>query len=98
MFYSEEDDFWVTDRARICTTYIRTWFVVDLVSIIPFEVIGMIMDSDDISKLKVLLCRAKIAAVHLGRSERKRVIAGYSREALSTYVLSEPCQRRRPLH
>lgn len=32
---------WVTDPRKIATTYLRTWFFVDIMSIFPFEIIAI---------------------------------------------------------
>jgi hypothetical protein len=35
---SHEGGRWVTNRRRIATRYLKTWFVVDFVSVLPFEI------------------------------------------------------------
>lgn len=32
---------WVTDPQNIATTYLKTWFFVDVMSIFPFEIIAI---------------------------------------------------------
>lgn len=32
---------WVTTPKKIATTYLKTWFFVDLMSILPFEVVAI---------------------------------------------------------
>lgn len=44
----------VTDLKKIAHRYLKGWFWVDLVSIIPFEVIGLVVGSDVVSRLKIL--------------------------------------------
>lgn len=41
-------------RGRIFINYTTGWFPIDLVSVIPFDMLGMVMQSDDVSQLKVL--------------------------------------------
>jgi hypothetical protein len=34
--------------------FCRGWFIIDLVSIIPFDILGMVMNSESVSQLKIL--------------------------------------------
>ena len=43
----------VSDPKRIASHYLRGWFTLDLVSILPFQVVGLIVGGE-ISKLKVM--------------------------------------------
>lgn len=43
-----------TDRAKFTSEYLRGYFFIDLISIFPFDVIGMILDDPNVSKLRVL--------------------------------------------
>ena len=46
-------DRWVTSRKYIAMNYFQTWFFIDLVSIFPFDIIGLVVDSST-SNMKVL--------------------------------------------
>jgi len=39
--------FWVHDKSMIIKKYLRGWFIIDFVSILPFYVVGWVMDVDD---------------------------------------------------
>ena len=39
--------FWVHDKSMIVKKYLRGWFAVDFVSILPFYIMGWAMDVDD---------------------------------------------------
>eukprot|EP00873_Tetraselmis_striata_P010258 jgi/Tetstr1/430522/TSEL_020321.t1 len=54
MFYDEEDDIWVTDQRRISLTYLKSWFMVDLFSILPFDALGVVLEQDNLNKLKII--------------------------------------------
>lgn len=54
MYYDEEDDIWVMDQNRIALTYLKSWFLVDLFSILPFDALGVVLDQDNLSKLKII--------------------------------------------
>ena len=43
-----------TDRGEIVSRYLTGWFAVDFVSILPFDVIGLVIGNDNISRLKIL--------------------------------------------
>jgi len=44
----------VTDHRLIVRHYLRTWFVVDVLSVLPFDVLAMTAQSDVFSRLKLL--------------------------------------------
>ena len=44
----------VMDPRRIARRYVRSWFLIDLVSILPFDVVGLVTSSDVISSLKLV--------------------------------------------
>jgi len=45
---------WVTDLRLIRKNYLRKWFWFDLVSNIPFDILGLLMDSGRVSKLRII--------------------------------------------
>jgi len=44
----------VTDREIIAWNYVQGWFVIDLISILPFEAVGLILNNSALSQLKIL--------------------------------------------
>ena len=40
--------------AQVAKRYLQGWFIIDFVSVLPFDIIGMAANSDDASQLKVL--------------------------------------------
>ena len=44
----------VKDLPSIRRRYLRSWFTLDLVSILPFDILGMSFDSDVVSSLKII--------------------------------------------
>mmetsp|Transcript_153489 Transcript_153489/g.490716 ORF Transcript_153489/g.490716 Transcript_153489/m.490716 type:complete len:735 (-) Transcript_153489:49-2253(-) len=45
---------WVTNHRRISRHYVRTWFPIDAVSIIPFDLLGLLIDSPGVEHFKAL--------------------------------------------
>lgn len=45
---------YVTAHGRIVQNYLRTWFIVDFVSILPFDILGIILKSGSVRQLKML--------------------------------------------
>jgi hypothetical protein len=43
--FQDEGRVWVSDPGRIALHYVKTWFLVDLISIFPFEVIALFSDT-----------------------------------------------------
>ncbi len=52
--FDESMGCWVVTSAAISRRYTRSWLLIDIISIIPFDVIGVLEDSNGVSKLKVL--------------------------------------------
>ena len=51
------DDFigkWVYDLSKIRKRYLKSWFLIDVVSIIPFDAVGVLTESEEVKRLKVL--------------------------------------------
>mmetsp|Transcript_16121 Transcript_16121/g.41049 ORF Transcript_16121/g.41049 Transcript_16121/m.41049 type:complete len:716 (-) Transcript_16121:262-2409(-) len=44
----------VRDRRKIAAWYLRGWFIIDLISIFPVDIMSVTMSSTDLSKLKIL--------------------------------------------
>jgi potassium voltage-gated channel Eag-related subfamily H protein 7 len=53
-YYNEDQGGWVIQHSMIAKHYATGWFPVDFVSIIPFGIIGRLMDSQEIDQLKIL--------------------------------------------
>eukprot|EP00746_Dinoflagellata_sp_MGD_P010751 gnl/MRDRNA2_/MRDRNA2_122325_c0_seq1.p1 gnl/MRDRNA2_/MRDRNA2_122325_c0~~gnl/MRDRNA2_/MRDRNA2_122325_c0_seq1.p1 ORF type:complete len:775 (-),score=115.46 gnl/MRDRNA2_/MRDRNA2_122325_c0_seq1:69-2393(-) len=45
---------WIKDRRKIAERYLKGWFVIDLFSILPFDVMGMVMNDPAMNKLKAV--------------------------------------------
>ena len=45
---------WVTARSKIMRQYLRTWFLIDLLSIIPFDILTRLSTGEDESPLSIL--------------------------------------------
>jgi len=54
MYRDEEKGVLVKDQSLIIQSYLRCWFWIDLVSILPFDMLGVIFDSDELNKAKAL--------------------------------------------
>lgn len=50
----QHGSYFVSNRTFIARRYFRTWFVCDLISIIPFSLAGMAIESEGVSKLRIL--------------------------------------------
>jgi hypothetical protein len=51
-YFDEEKQYWVGDVTTIVYHYMRGWFVIDLVSILPFDSVGLILQSEVMTKFK----------------------------------------------
>lgn len=80
----------VYDTGRITKNYLTGWFTIDFVSIIPFDLLGLVLQSDDVSQLKVLRTVRLLRLIKLLRVLRSsRVFARIEHSlGLSHVVLS----------
>ena len=51
-FFDELKGKWVYDLKAIRARYVESWFLIDIVSILPFDAIGLFTESDSIKRLK----------------------------------------------
>mmetsp|Transcript_31673 Transcript_31673/g.67298 ORF Transcript_31673/g.67298 Transcript_31673/m.67298 type:complete len:712 (-) Transcript_31673:20-2155(-) len=84
----------IRSKRLLAEKYLKGWFGVDLVSVIPFDIIGMVMKSDDVSKLKIvravrLLRLLKLARLLRGMRifQRWEVQIGFSYRKLTLWKL-----------
>lgn len=54
MYRDEEKGMLVKDHKMIIRSYTRGWFWIDLVAILPFDMVGVVASSDDMNNLKIL--------------------------------------------
>jgi potassium voltage-gated channel Eag-related subfamily H protein 7 len=77
-YYSSERGGWVIDHTLIAQHYLKGWFTIDLVSILPFDTLGLVMQNDTFSQLKImrairLLRLAKLLRIVRGSRIIKRL-------------------------
>ena len=59
-FFDDKHGKWVYDLYVIRKTYLKSWFAIDIISIIPFDVIGLITSAEQVKRLKVGWRRCKL--------------------------------------
>ena len=45
---------WVFEQRKIVKHYLRGWFTIDIGSIMPFDTVGVLVESDAINQLKIV--------------------------------------------
>lgn len=53
-FFDEDEGQWVFVNKRIVLRYLKGWWIIDLVSILPYEMMGLLFDNDALSSLSIL--------------------------------------------
>jgi len=53
-YYDDDEQQWIQSPRLIRRKYFRGWFTIDLVSILPFDSVGLILDSPAMNDMKVL--------------------------------------------
>ena len=86
---------WVTDRRRIARNYLKGWFAIDLVSILPFDIVSVAIESEEMKKLTIvrvvrLMRLAKLARIMRAGRMLKRweasITVRYSTIALCNFL------------
>ena len=95
-YYDSDEGAYVTSNRRIARHYGFGWFPIDFVSILPFDMFGMIFESKDVSQLKMMrlirllrlvkLARVLRASRVLARLEQKITIR-YSTQSLIKFTI-----------
>ncbi|ETV78686.1 hypothetical protein H257_07540 [Aphanomyces astaci] len=52
MYYDEANSVWVSDRRKITWKYLTGWFLLDLISMLPFDVVGLAVDNNTVKQLR----------------------------------------------
>eukprot|EP00899_Mesostigma_viride_P010185 jgi/Mesvir1/19168/Mv01189-RA.1 len=52
-YWDEELDHWVMDLGQIRRRYLSSWFLIDVISILPFDTVGYLFRNQVIGKLKI---------------------------------------------
>merc|ERR1719353_69 len=72
---------YIGEHRLIIKRYLKTWFVVDLVSVLPFDVVALVYESETLSKLSLLRVVRLIRLLKLVRLLRgMRIIKRYELE------------------
>lgn len=45
---------WVKNRGMIAQMYLRSWFAIDVISLLPFDIIGLLVSADAVSQFKAI--------------------------------------------
>eukprot|EP00746_Dinoflagellata_sp_MGD_P138980 gnl/MRDRNA2_/MRDRNA2_72521_c0_seq1.p1 gnl/MRDRNA2_/MRDRNA2_72521_c0~~gnl/MRDRNA2_/MRDRNA2_72521_c0_seq1.p1 ORF type:complete len:802 (+),score=97.17 gnl/MRDRNA2_/MRDRNA2_72521_c0_seq1:217-2622(+) len=51
---SQAGQVWIRDQKLIARRYLRGWFVIDLMSILPFDSVGLVLQNPAVQKLKLI--------------------------------------------
>jgi hypothetical protein len=53
LMQQDENGRYIKDQGEVAIRYIQGWFLIDFISVLPFDVVGLVLSSDDVSQLKV---------------------------------------------
>ena len=67
MYRDEEKGVLIKDQNQIIAEYMKCWLWIDIISVLPFDMISLLMKSDELSKAKVR-CRTSLAPPDFGGS------------------------------
>ena len=65
--YFDEHGQWEFDNKKIAKHYLRGWFAIDLVSVVPFDLLGNVVGSDSLGQLKILRLIRLLRLIKLAR-------------------------------
>eukprot|EP00854_Cymbomonas_tetramitiformis_P012485 gene12485-14751_t len=91
--YQKMDGAWETRLNLIARHYALSWFPVDVVSVFPFDLLGIFMDNEDTSKLKVIRIVRLLRLAKLLRVLRAgRVFQRWESSVAVDYAMLELCK------
>jgi len=77
---------WVSDPKLIVRRYLTSWFGMDLVSVLPFDILGLLVSSGDVSKLRLIRSVRMLRLLKLVRLLRGvRIFARWESELSISY-------------
>eukprot|EP00232_Nephroselmis_pyriformis_P003512 CAMPEP_0182906042 /NCGR_PEP_ID=MMETSP0034_2-20130328/33430_1 /TAXON_ID=156128 /ORGANISM="Nephroselmis pyriformis, Strain CCMP717" /LENGTH=656 /DNA_ID=CAMNT_0025041611 /DNA_START=421 /DNA_END=2388 /DNA_ORIENTATION=+ len=54
MPYQTVEGDWIVDLQMICLKYLKGWFIVDIISVLPYDVVGIISGHEETGNIKLL--------------------------------------------
>lgn len=51
-YFDNMQQYWITDQRLIAKRYLYSWFPIDFVSVLPFDTVGVIANSEEVKKMK----------------------------------------------
>lgn len=60
----------ISDHGMIIKNYLRTWFVIDIVSVLPFDILGLLIERGDVRQLKIFRVVRLLRLLKLARLVR----------------------------
>ena len=52
--HGKEEGQWIYDQGKIAHNYVRGWFAIDFISLLPFDLISVLATSPEVRKLKAV--------------------------------------------
>jgi len=92
---SQMQHFWVVSHKRIAVRYVLGWFIIDLISVFPFDSLGFILDGNvgNLKVLRIMRCARLIKLVRIIKASamlqklKRRVGLKYSTIKLIQFVV-----------
>jgi hypothetical protein len=86
-YFDSEEQYWVGDTRRIAKRYLKSWFTVDLVSILPFDSVGMALQSTEMQEAQGIRLVRVLRLLKLMRLLRSlRILSRWQDQLGLTYV------------
>jgi len=54
LMVQDENGRYIKNQEEVARNYLRGWFTVDFISVLPFDMVGMVVKNDDVTQLKAL--------------------------------------------
>jgi hypothetical protein len=86
-YFDAEEQYWVGDSRKIAKKYLKSWFTVDLVSILPFDSVGIALQSDEMQEAQGIRLIRVLRLLKLMRLLRSlRILSRWQDQLGLTYV------------
>jgi len=82
---------WEHRKSKIAIHYLTTWFIIDLISIVPFDLVGFFSSSEAVGQVKVVKLIRLLRLLKLAKMFRSFTVSSNFSYACPSHMEIWPC-------